>query len=199
MSCCVDRPAPRATRAVDRFGFCGIMRISMMVSHAIRYSAPMSPCSPVMFSWAHATRGTVARHAAVLRVQRNWLHFVQTSLSPARLAEVTVSKSLVLTSASFPPSQGPPHRKRRLGPPIRSNLRMPKNCDVVSIYLSIYLYTYISVLDPCHAAVQPPSMEMFAPVICEAASVQRKTASAATWSRAKNIMPWTTGNAQQSR
>jgi hypothetical protein len=40
---------------------------------------------------------------------------------------------------------------------------------------------------------------MFAPVICEAASVQRKTASAATWSRAKNIMPWTTGNAQQSR
>ncbi len=31
-----------------------------------------------------------------------------------------------------------------------------------------------------HPAVQPPSIERFAPVICDAASEQRKTASAAT-------------------
>src|SRR5271165_4118941 len=32
----------------------------------------------------------------------------------------------------------------------------------------------------CYSAVQPPSIEILAPVICEAASVVRKTASAAT-------------------
>ena len=36
------------------------------------------------------------------------------------------------------------------------------------------------------AAVQPPSIDKLEPVICEAASEQRKTASAATWSTVTN-------------
>src|SRR5262249_40575577 len=42
--------------------------------------------------------------------------------------------------------------------------------------------------NPAHAAVQPPSIERFAPVICAAASEHKYTASAATWSTVTNSL-----------